>query len=433
MLTNCFLKELISYDNLTLIIGVILNILYNVNLTNMAIIIFLLILSILVLIHEFGHFYVAKRLGVKVEEFGFGLPPRAWGKKIGETIYSINWLPIGGFVKLFGEDEAGAGRIQKTIKKVIDEINILDRNRAFFTKSVWQRAAIVVAGVAMNFFLAVVIYYTFLFISGFKTDLPLLGNHKFFLVNQQNVSDIVISTVSKDSPAEKGGIKPTSKVESVNGEKIDNINEFTNIINKNKGKEITISLTDLQNGKTFQAKVVPRVSPPKGQGALGISFYPVITAVLNYQTPVQKIFSGFVHPINLLAYNFDIIGKLITISIQEKTAAPLGETVSGPVGIYSVVGSIVQIPSLKERILQLLNLAGLLSISLALFNILPIPALDGGRLFFILFEGVTGRKVPAKYESYAHAVGMAVLLTLIAIITFQDLTRLFSGKLPFSP
>ena len=127
--------------------------------------IFLLILSLLVLIHEAGHFFVAKKLGIKVEEFGFGLPPRAFGIKKGETMYSINWLPIGGFVKLYGEDEAGSGKIsvkQQALKG--------DEKRAFFNRSVGQRAAVVVAGVVMNTLLAIVIYYAFLFIGNFKTE-----------------------------------------------------------------------------------------------------------------------------------------------------------------------------------------------------------------------------------------------------------------------
>ncbi len=220
---------------------------------------------------------------------------------------------------------------------------------------------------------------------------------------------------------------------SINGQKITDVKYFVDFINKNKGKEVDIEWQDVKTNKNFKAKVAPRVSPPKNEGALGIAFFPVTVAILNYQTPTQKIFSGITHPVNLLAYNFEIMGRLIGISIKEKTAAPIGQTVSGPVGIYSLVGNIVKIPDIKERILQVLNLAGILSVSLAFFNILPIPALDGGRLFFILIEAVSGRKVPAKFESYAHAIGMAILLFLIALVTFHDFTRIFSGKNLFTP
>lgn len=402
-----------------------------------TILVFLVILSVLVLVHEGGHFFMAKKMGIKIEEFGFGLPPRAWGKKIGETIYSLNWLPIGGFVKLYGEDlpakpearrwqagEAGGGKL-KIIKGILE---FKDRHRAFFVKSPWQRAAVVIAGVVMNTILAVFIFYLFLFISGFKTELPLLGDHQFFFVNQKNISDIVISGVAKNSPAEKAGIRPFAKIVSVNGKKIKSVDAFLVLINREKGKEVQIIWQDTKTGKTFTGKLIPRVNPPKNEGAMGVSFFPVSVAVLTYENGLQKIFSGFIHPANLLVYNFDIMGKLIGISVKEKTTAPLSESVAGPVGIYSLVGSIVQIPNLKERILQGLNLAGILSISLAFFNILPVPALDGGRLVFILIEACTGRKIPEKYESYAHAVGMAILLTLIALITVHDLTRIFSNR-----
>lgn len=384
--------------------------------------VFLLILSVLVLFHEAGHFFVARRFKIKVEEFGFGLPPRAFGIKRGETVYSINWLPIGGFVKLYGEDEAGGGKLKVESGK----LKIKDKERAFFARPTWQRALVVVAGVFMNVVLAILIYYAFLFISNFKTQLPLLTDHKFFGVNQQNVSDIVINNVSKDSPAEKAGIKPGVKIIFLDGQKIKDIKDLQNVINKNKGKEIVVVWEDLKTKKDFKATVVPRVSPPKDQGSLGIGFFPLTMANLNYETPVQKTFSGVTHPFNLLVYNFEIIKKLVEVSIKEKTAEPLGESVSGPVGIFSLVGDIGQIPNLKERILQYLNLAGILSISLAFFNILPIPALDGGRLFFILIESIIRKPVSAKYEGYAHAIGMAVLLTLIALITFRDLTRIFS-------
>src|SRR6185437_6480829 len=167
------------------------------------------------------------------------------------------------------------------------------------------------------------------------------------------------------------------------------------------------------------AVVIPRLHPPKNQGALGIAFYPVRTVTLAYDTPVQKLFSGFTHPANLMAYNFDALGYLISISIKEKNVAPVSEGVSGPVGIGYVVGSIIQIPNVNERIMELLNLIGLLSISLAFFNVLPIPGLDGGRLFFLIIEAVTRKKVVPRIEVYIHAVGMAFLIMLLLLVTIK--------------
>lgn len=389
--------------------------------------VFLLILSVLVLIHEFGHFIVAKKLGIKVEEFGFGFPPRALKIKRGETVYSINWLPIGGFVKLYGEDEAGSGKLSLPTKDKESKTKNKDLERAFFSRPIWQRALVIVAGVVMNSLLAVIIFYVFLYVSNFKTELLLITDHKFIFVNQINKNvnekDAIVSIVAPNSPAEKIGIKPPSKILSINGKQINDREDLIKTINANKGKEINMTWQELKTEKVFSAKVTPRVSPPKYEGALGVGFPPI--AFLNYDTPLQKAMSGITHPINLLSYNFDVMGKLIGISVKEKTAAPLGDSVSGPVGIFSLVGSIVKLPDAKERILQILNLSGILSISLAFFNILPIPALDGGRFFFILIEAITRKKVPAKFENYAHMIGMALLLGLIVLITFKDILRIF--------
>lgn len=388
----------------------------------LTILVFLIILTVLVLIHEWGHFFVARRFGIKVEEFGFGFPPRAFGIKKGETIYSINWLPIGGFVKLYGEDPAGGGAVDRG-----DHTKVKDIKRAYFARPWQQRAAVGVAGVVMNSILAVLIFYVFLSLSSFKTEISLLSDYKFFGLNQKTVSQVIISNVSKNSPAEKAGFKQFSEVISINGQEVEDSEAFVNIINKNRGKEVVIVWKDLKTNTKTKSKIVPRVTPPKNEGALGIGFFTLKKAILSYETLPQKIFSGVTHPLNLLFYELDVTGKLIGISIQKKTAEPIGTAVSGPVGIYSLVGDIVRIPDLRERVQQVLNLAGLLSISLAFFNILPIPALDGGRLFFVLIEGVSGRKVNPKFEGYVHAVGMAILLTLLLLITFQDISRIFGG------
>lgn len=390
-----------------------------------TLLIFLLLLSVLVLIHEAGHYFVAKWFGIKVEEFGYGFPPRAWGKKIGETIYSINWLPIGGFVKLYGEDDAGGGKLSLPTKSEKLKAKSSDLDRAFFARPVYQRALVVVAGVVMNALLAVIIYYAFMFLSGFKTELPLIGNHHFIGVEQQKKSAIIVTQVSKDSPAGIAGITTGSKIISINKTIVDNAKTFSAIIKQYKGKEITLETKDLKTNKTRIVQVTPRINPPKNEGSLGIGYFSMATVVLDYQTPVQKVFSGIMHPVNLMAYNFDVMGQLLLLSFKERNAAPISEGVSGPVGIFSLVGSILQIPDVKEKILQVLNLAGILSISLAFFNILPIPALDGGRLFFILLEGVIGKKVNQRVEAMIHTVGMVVLLGLILLVTFKDVLQLF--------
>lgn len=394
-------------------------------------IITLFILSVLVFIHEAGHFFTAKWFGIKVEEFGFGLPPRAWGKKIGETIYSINWLPIGGFVKLFGEDDAGAGRVNLK-EHVHEKHSKSELKRAFFARPAWQRAIVVFAGVLMNALLAFVIYYAFIFLSDFKTVLPLYNDHKFFGVTQTNRLDgLIIGKVAPNSPAEKAGLKSCSeaycvKIVAANGKQFQSSQEFLDRVKLQAGKPLQLTVEEIISKKRFAVTVTPRQNPPKGQGAVGVELSGLDTVLLEYKTPSQQALSGIVHPLNLMSYNYELITMLVKQSVKEKNIGPVSQSVSGPLGILSLGGAINQIPDLKARFIEFLNLAGLLSISLAFFNVLPIPALDGGRLFFIMIELIFRKKVSPRLENYAHSIGMAVLIGLILLVTFKDILQFFS-------
>jgi regulator of sigma E protease len=393
----------------------------------LTLIAFLFILSILVLIHEAGHYFVAKKFGIKVEEFGFGLPltKAIYSFKKGETVYSIYPALIGGFVKMYGEDEAGSGKVSVSDQSSLHQAK--DVHRAFFSRSLGQRAAVIVAGVVMNTVLAIAIYYVFMFMSGFHTELPMIGKFQFFLADQTVKSQVIVSDVEKDSPAAQAKIAPFSQITALNGQPVNDLKTFSQEVKAYGGKTVTLSWKNIETGKTYSAQVTPRSNPGKNQGALGVGIFSADTVVLSYTTPVQKVLSGISHPVNLMAYNFHVLGSLIGISVKEKNVAPLSQSVSGPVGIYSLVGTIVHIPDMKERILETLNLTGLLSISLAFFNVLPIPGLDGGRLFFIIIEAVTRKKLNPKVEGYANAVGMAILIGLILLITVKDIFQQF-GK-----
>ena len=398
-----------------------------------TLLVFILVLSVLVLIHELGHFLVAKIFKIKVEEFGFGFPPKVFGIRRGETLYTLNLFPFGGFVKLYGEDEAGGGRITNGKLPVLAdspgkiENGKLDVSRAYFARPAWQRFMVVLAGVVMNTLLAFIIFYIFISFSSFKTILPLLSDHKFSNVNQTNYNinqqDAVVSVVVPNSPAGSLQMKLPAQMLSVNDEKIDSREEFVKIINENKGKEVVIAWKELQSGEVNSAKAIPRKNPPKNEGSLGVAFFPV--ALLRYDTVSQKALSGISYSYDLLTYTFDVMGKLIASSIKSGDARPVGESVSGPIGVYSIVGEVLKIKDLKEKTLGILNLAGALSVSLAFFNVLPIPALDGGRLFFIIIELVTRRRVNARIESMAHAIGLAVLMGLLVLITVFDISKLF--------
>ncbi|MDD2823451.1 MAG: site-2 protease family protein [Candidatus Daviesbacteria bacterium] len=369
-------------------------------------IVFILTLLSLVLIHEFGHFIVAKKFGVKVEEFGFGIPPKLFSKKVGETIVSLNLLPIGGFVRLFGEDETDS--------------NILKDSRSFGSKPVLQRMMIVVAGVVMNFLLAVLLFWIVLAGKGFQEEIPLFFPFKFIGANQINETVVLVGDVSKKSPADMVGIKQGDRIIKLNDAPIDNAENFIGQVQKNSGEAITLTVVDTEDSAR-QIEVVPRTNPPKGEGPLGVSLGTVTIANLTYTTPLQKLASGLTHSYNFTLYSFQIFGNLIGSSINTKSITPISQTVSGPVGITQLAGSVLET---KNPFLPYLNLIALLSLNLAVINILPWPALDGGRLFFLAIEFITRKKVNANFEKSVHTIGMIILLIFIVLVTFSDIRKL---------
>lgn len=357
-------------------------------------------LSVLVLIHELGHFLVAKKLKVKVEEFGFGFPPRIWGKKIGETLYSINLLPIGGFVKLFGEDDAGGGKLGSVEEKAL-KAKGSQLKRAFFARPVWQRAVIVVAGVVMNFLLALVIV-TYLFgVHGVPTP----GNK------------VLIVDIAKDAPAAKAGIVAGDQVLSLNGKKIENPEQLISLTKENLGKLVFLEVLTAKGDRKV-ISLIPRTKYPAGEGAMGvaISTNVIVKRYPWYQAPVVGLQETTKDSLMIIQG----LGSTVT-QVATKREVPQG--LAGPIGIAQLTGQFVDM-----GFEAVLSLAAMLSLNLAVLNILPIPALDGGRLFFILIEGITRRKVSPKIEGYAHAVGMAVLLLLIFLITLHDIFRIATGQ-----
>lgn len=356
--------------------------------------VFIVILSVLVLIHEFGHYITAKKLGIKVEEFGYGFPPRIFGKKIGETIYSINLLPIGGFVKLFGEDDAGGGKV----KKNDHEIKGGDLKRAFFARPAWQRLTVVTAGVVMNFFLAVVII-SYLFAS------------KGVAVPSEHVR---VTEILAGSPAKAADLRVDDEVISVGGVKVTKTEEFVAETKKHLEKETELVI--LRNGSEITKSLTPRKEFPKGEGPIGIGISSI--EVRKYSILEAPIYGTW----EALKFSWIIISGLGQMVFDGIIHGQKPEGVAGPLGVAQLTGEAVSFGF--DAVLWFM---ALLSLNLAVLNILPIPALDGGRLFFIIIELVTRKKVNPKYESYAHMVGLALLLTLMAVVTIVDITRLATG------
>ncbi len=368
-----------------------------------AVIIFL---SILILVHELGHFLVAKKFGLLVEEFGFGLPPRVWGKKIGETIYSINALPFGGFVKIYGEDGGPSERVGEgvsVIKVEREEILVSDEEikiskeeiieeksapmdkRNFQSLSIGKRAGIIVAGVLMNFLLG-----WFVISIVFSVGLP---------------KTIVITEIFPNSPAEKIGLLAGDRIIDTS------VNDFIKFTNDNRGKEITIKIE--RGGEIKEFSVMPRINPPSGEGALGIG---LVEAGLEKQGLFSSIWEGLKASLGIIQMIFLFVFNLLKQLFTTGSADLAG--VSGPVGI---VKATAQAGSLGFS--YLLQLLALISLNLVVINILPFPALDGGRLLFLLIEKIKGSPLPIKFERYANAVGMVLLLSLMAAITIRDIVR----------
>lgn len=363
----------------------------------LAIVIFILILGFLIFIHEFGHFISAKKMGVRVEEFGLGFPPAIWKKKKGETTYSLNIIPIGGFVKLYGEE--GGEEYAKD-------------SRSFVSKSPLKKAIMILSGTIMNFLLALIIFYFLLGIGGFKAQLPLIFDYEFPFGTQQDFA--MIMGVAEDSPAQKVGLKAEDIILKGNDQEIKNSSQLIEFINQNKGKEVTLTLREARTEEIEEIKVIPRFEPPKNEGALGVSLGDV--AEIRYEKPLEKIFSGFLHSFNLSHFTFVGLGYYIKASFAQRDVEPLATSVVGPVGILAITKI-----TLQQGINQVLLFLALISLALVLVNILPIPPLDGGILVFIILEAITGRKIPSKIEKRIQQTGFILFIILFILISFKDL------------
>lgn len=345
-----------------------------------SILIFFIVLSILILVHEFGHFIMARRAGIWVEEFGFGLPPRLFGKKIGETIYSVNWLPFGGFVRLHGENEIENG--DRDIKK------------AFLSKNKRTRVGIIIAGVVMNFILAVFAFAIVYSFSGIPRD----------------THNIKVIDISQNSPALSSGLVAGDLIKKVDGKEFGRVDEFIKYVDTKKGKKITI------NTQNKKLTLTPRESPPQGEGPLGV----IITTTEIYFPPIwQRPFYGIYYGFKEAVFWGKNIASGLWTMVYGLFRGQIPKDVAGPVGIFTITTE-----AAKNGILTLINFVGILSVNLAILNILPFPALDGGRLLFIGIESIIGKKIIPKVEATIHTIGMVILLALILLVTIGDIRKL---------
>ncbi|MEA3449820.1 MAG: RIP metalloprotease RseP [Patescibacteria group bacterium] len=370
-----------------------------------TLIVFIAVLSILVFAHELGHFLTAKKFGLDPEEFGFGFPPRAlgiykskdgkWkqvrgGKEVDDaqgTIYSINWLPLGGFVKL-GEDD----------EKIPENAN------HFHNKPIWQRTAILLAGVTMNVVLAAV-FLSF----GFMIGLPQVteGLHSSAVVSEQKIQ---IISVLDETPASEADLKTGDTILNINGETFKNSEELQNYSNTQIGNILNYQIK--RADKEMSLTITPERIEETEKGGIGIGI--IDTGLVRYPVHIA-LWEGIKATVFMLGAILAAFYELLKGLVVESSVKA---EVAGPVGIAVLTGQVA-----RMGFVYILQFAAMLSINLAIINALPIPALDGGRVLFLLIEKLKGSPVKRETEGRIHYIGFALLVALILVVTFKDLVR----------
>lgn len=364
----------------------------------MTIILFIVVLAILILTHELGHFITAKWAKIRVDEFGLGLPPRIWGVKKRETVYSINWLPLGGFVKIFGEDP--------------NEENTTgpDSARSFVNRPKWIQAIVLVAGVTLNLVLAWVLISVNLGI-GMPVGLDGLPGD----LNIQNES-LSIVNVLKDSPAAKAGLEVGDQLISLSagGQKIDNLTVETVHNFTKQFPDQAVKIGYIRKNITDFVDVTPKLGVTGAGAAIGIATQKIgIVSTSWWQAP----FFGLFFTYHLIINTFLAFGYFFSNIFIEGRGA-LG-AIAGPIGIYSLISD-----ASRLGFVYLLNFTALISINLAILNLLPFPALDGGRLLFVGIEAIIRRPINPKIANALNLIGLALLILLMAVIAVSDIFKL---------
>jgi regulator of sigma E protease len=343
----------------------------------------IILLGVLIFVHELGHFLVAKRAGVGVQKFSLGFGPRIIGKKVGETEYILSLIPLGGYVKLLGESSG-------------EELSPEDEKRSFMRQSVWKKIGIVAAGPVSNLLLAVLIFTVVNMIG-----LPALTSE--------------IGNLQSGSAAQDAGIKIGDKIIAIDGTAVTRWDEISEIISKSGGKSLVI--TARRESQSLSIAVVPKLM--KATNVFGevvetykIGISPSPTTVIERKNPVSALWTG-------LGQTW-MISKLTVISIVKMFQGVVSpKSLGGPILIAQIAGAQV-----REGIVHFILFMAMLSINLAILNLLPIPVLDGGHLLFFLIELVTGREVNLRWREVAQQVGFALLIMLMVFVFMMDIERL---------
>lgn len=337
------------------------------------------VLGLLVMVHELGHFSLAKLVGIRVERFSLGFPPRLFGKKLGDTDYCISAVPLGGYVKMSG-----------MIDESMDSDNIKGEPYEFMSKPIWARFLVIFAGPAFNILLAMAIFAGNIFFTGISEPVgPIVGQ------------------VIENMPAQKIGLQKGDVIKSVNGQSVDSWDAMVALIHA--AKDHPIKLEWVRNGETFSSEVTPKLDMIQNVGMIGISPETHLRKAGAFEALGLGVSSGW----NLTV----LVGRSFGLLFTGKV--PIKESLAGPVRIAKMAGD-----SAQSGFANLLMFAAFLSLNLGILNLLPIPVLDGGHLTFLAIEGVTRRPVSVKVKMAFQQIGMALLLALMVFVIFNDVTNL---------
>lgn len=352
----------------------------------MATILVIFFLSLLIIVHELGHFFAAKIFKIKVEEFGIGFPPKIWKKKMGETEYALNALPLGGYVKIFGENNFS--KEEQPILSV--------SNRSFSAAATWKKSIIILSGVFMN-----LLFAWFLFSLIVLIGIP---------------SHLTITGVAENSPADNADLKPgdiITKAVSESSVITDPLttDNFLNLVEAAKGQKI--SLTLIRNNSEIEKIVPVRIITPEGEGLVGIT-------IENSGLPKEPFPKNLIKSASITGYQFYLVNKsLYGLVASMFQGLPALEKITGPVGIFVIAAE-----TGKKGIIYLMELMAFISVNLAALNLFPFPALDGGRFVVTIIEKLKGSLISFKTQAIINSIGFILLILLILVVSYKDITHL---------
>ncbi|MEA3357351.1 MAG: M50 family metallopeptidase [Patescibacteria group bacterium] len=365
-----------------------------------------LILGVVINIHELGHFFAAKSCGMKVEEFSFGFGPKLFSRKVGDTEYILKLFPIGGYVKILGEESS------------------IKSKHSFSEKSPIAKIWVAFAGVLMNSILAVILIYVVLIMKDFTySGIPYYEDFNAWFGQQEAVwaYPVTVVEVDKDGGLEYLDLEVPFEILSVNGNAIAAVEDLRDELSGFAGESVELEIHTFSGDTAVSGDTVVEEVDVSDEGTIGVYTADDIKVWEIRYTGVQKYLSGFLHYLNMVETNFFVIGKLIGQSFSEGTPAPVVKSFSGPIGVFAVIDIVKKYGGL----VGILDLTAMLNLALAITNCIPFPALDGGHVAVIVIEAIRGKPLDEKLKNRIFGIGMILLFGFIILISIKDVLQFF--------